>query len=354
AGVFDEDWTGVESVAPGERRRRPAPGLLRLTLPSQALEQPASLRWGSENDTLALHAECDSLALVRSAGGESTTLATHNLPARAGDLEIQALDDGAAVSCAIDGVQAFDGPVAVERSDAEGAALVELEAPVEARCLVVPRAVQPLRELAVEAPTVRPAGQVVAADDFAGTEGDINGRTTPLGALPWRRRWGRGVFERTGSGQLRVRASVAAPCPGRTIYALPWRHAGGVEASVVITPPGTARGQRERCRAGFAFLQDQRNMLLVNVWLDDRYNTTSISTFYRFAGFEDIFDAVWSCMGERRVVWGRPFELRVRFDEERFLACVDGEPILVRAVSDVQPWRRRLQVREVGLLANWE
>ena len=52
--------------------------------------------------------------------------------------------------------------------------------------------------------------------------------------------------------------------------------------------------------------------------------------------------------------WGRPYELRVAFDGLGFSASVDGETVLYRSLTDVCPRTRRLEIRRVGIVANWE
>jgi hypothetical protein len=41
-------------------------------------------------------------------------------------------------------------------------------------------------------------------------------------------------------------------------------------------------------------------------------------------------------------------------DGDRYLAFIDDEPVLYRAFRDVYPDASRLQIRKVGIVANWE
>jgi hypothetical protein len=52
--------------------------------------------------------------------------------------------------------------------------------------------------------------------------------------------------------------------------------------------------------------------------------------------------------------WGVPHDFRVVCDGRRFLAFIDREPILYRALSDVYPQWNDFQIRRVGIVANWE
>jgi hypothetical protein len=91
----------------------------------------------------------------------------------------------------------------------------------------------------------------------------------------------------------------------------------------------------------------------LNVWRTDYYGGSSISTFFKFADFEDIYDAIWTNVGNR-VYYGKPSRLRLCCDGEQYLVFVDDEPVLYRAFRDVYADVERLRIRKVGLLANWE
>jgi hypothetical protein len=164
---------------------------------------------------------------------------------------------------------------------------------------------------------------------------------------------GNGVIEVTGDGGARIRGSVEAPCPGRTAYCLDWAHPEFADLEVTITPPGTQRGQKEKSRAGFVLFQNRDNYFIVNVWLADGYQGASVSSFFKLGGFEDLYDAVWTNVGDR-IYWGKPFRLRLCCDGERYLVYVNKEPVLYRAFRDVYADVERLRIRKVGLIANWE
>jgi hypothetical protein len=44
----------------------------------------------------------------------------------------------------------------------------------------------------------------------------------------------------------------------------------------------------------------------------------------------------------------------VAFDGNHYLAQIDGESVLHRALTDVYPFATRLEIHRVGLVANWE
>ena len=86
--------------------------------------------------------------------------------------------------------------------------------------------------------------------------------------------------------------------------------------------------------------------------MNDAYGT-SISAFFQVDGFEELYDAVWTNVG-RRIRWGVPYDFRVAFDGSRFLAFVDGEPVLYRALSDIYPDWAGMEIHRVGMVVNWE
>jgi hypothetical protein len=103
------------------------------------------------------------------------------------------------------------------------------------------------------------------------------------------------------------------------------------------------------------FWQDADNYLLTNIWLDDspHHDGSAISLFLRSRGEERPEDALWVNVG-RDVSWGRLCRLRVSFDGRQLLARLDDEPVLYRAVTDIDPTAKPLDVRRVGLAVNRE
>lgn len=199
------------------------------------------------------------------------------------------------------------------------------------------------------------SGPEVIADDFAGPAGDLRGSPTSAGGHRWERLLGEGVMERTGSGGARVRATVADPNPGRTVYGVPWDDPAGIEVATVVTPPGTGRGERHQGRSGLVVWQDPDNHLVINHFIDDGSVGVSISAFLRTRGEETMceWDAVWTNVGSR-VRWGEAFRLSVACDGRQFLCRVDGEPVLYRALTDYRSDAAPLDIRGAGLVANWE
>ena len=194
--------------------------------------------------------------------------------------------------------------------------------------------------------------QVVVQDSFDGSPGDLAGRVAGRSNEPWQRTLGQGKFELIGNGAVKVLGSVTKPCPGRTAYTLDWQNPSFAEVEVTITPPGTQRGMKEKGRGGLIFWQDEANYITLTVFVDDWYGT-SIAAFFHVDGFEELYDAVWTNVG-KRIHWGVPYDFRVVFDSTRFLAFVNGEPVLYRALTDVYPDWDKLLIRKVGIVANWE
>lgn len=196
-------------------------------------------------------------------------------------------------------------------------------------------------------------GPPVFDEKFDAVGADLHDVTTPSGARPWRRIEGAGRLVLEGRAGARVDADPSRPNPGRTIYGVDWECPEGVDVSVTATPPGSRRGERHNGRSGLVLWQDEQNYLVVNVWLDDWLVGTSVSTFYRIRGHEDMYDAVWTLTGEK-VTWGVSHTLRVAFDGERFVAYLDDRPMLYRAIRDVYPDAPRLSVNRIAVIANEE
>lgn len=199
-----------------------------------------------------------------------------------------------------------------------------------------------------------PAGRRPVLDRFDGGPGPLEGSAAERGGR-WTRVLGEGTIERTGQGTARVRADLAHPNPGRTVYCLPWSDPTGVVVSAVVVPPGRGRGEGHRGRSGVVLWQDEDNHLVLNHFIDDGSVGVSISAFLRTGGHEEMYDwdATWSNVGPR-VAHGCPFRLTVACDGRRFLCWVDDEPVLYRALTDYRASATDLEIRGVGLVANWE
>lgn len=195
--------------------------------------------------------------------------------------------------------------------------------------------------------------QEVVTENFEGPARDLDGKSTTTGARTWRRTIGSGHIDITGEGSAKFRASVRQPDLGRLAYTVDWSYLEFADLEVEITPPGTGPGQGERGLCGFILWQDPQNYVMLNIWLHEAYGGASISTFFLLDGFEDLYDAIWSNVGNR-IFWGRTHRLRITFDGMRYMAFVDDEPVLYRALADVYPDAKSLQIRRVGLLGNWE
>jgi len=196
--------------------------------------------------------------------------------------------------------------------------------------------------------------RILVRDCFAGAQGELAGRVTTAGNKTWRHDLGEGRFEVTGDGAARVHASIGVPSPGRTIYTIDWDDPELADIDVEMTPPGTRRGENHRGRGGMVFWQDRLNYFMINLWLHDNLDTASISTFFCINGFDDLYDAIWTCTGPNRTKWGVPFRFRSVFDGDHFLVRIDGEPVLQRRLTDVYPRQRPMKITRIGLFTNWE
>lgn len=332
-------------------------GLVRLVLDSQAGAAAATVfAWRAQGAgdcwQLAWDGEGVSLALVTAGvGREQAAEKWGSLPD-----ELQILDDGREIAVLARDRLLFGrrfagaelaGQTALGFVAADGRFPAGLAA-VEA----FPRALPIPAELLAGAPWRPAPGAASVSDPLRGEPGDLHGRVTPVGGRTWRRLLGDGCLAVDATGAA-WQASVVEPLPGRTVYALDWDDPGFAELEVTLTPPGSARGQREHGTAGFCLWQDADNHLLINTWLDDCYAGASLSSFFTIDGFEDLYDAIWTNVGER-VAWGRPLRLKLVSDGLRYTVSIDGEPVLHRSLADVYPGCPPLRITKVGLLGNWE
>lgn len=206
-------------------------------------------------------------------------------------------------------------------------------------------------------------GVTVLGDDFDDRDDHappgLHGRR--IGGCTWRKVFGeRSIVVSGGTARVEaprpvrrdVRSRLLRPSGQRTTYVVEWDGSPGVVETEIV-PPGTGRGQGERGRAGLVLWQDPDNFLIVNDWLDDAYPGASVSAFRRLDGFEEVYDAVWVNVGDG-IRWGRPHILAVGFDRLGFTAYLDGTPVLHRRFADVYPRCPTLDVRAVGICANWE
>lgn len=292
-------------------------------------------------------------------GGKRETLASREYPpSSVSSRRLQILDDGDHLMAYVDGEPLSDKWIMDTRLHTASKVGICLNTQKQSQAALHsfeahPRQLRLPNILDMGAPWLRKGTQVVIADDFAGEAGDLEGRTTPIGGGRWRRIIGKGIIETTGSGVAHVRASVHEPCPGRTVYCVDWPHPDFVDMEVTITPPGSRQGEQQRTTAGFILYQDPRNYVTLNAYRSDYYPAGSVSTFFKFGGFEDVYDAVWSNVADR-INYGRPLRLKLCCDGERYLVFINDETVLFRAFRDVYPEADRLLIRKVGIIANWE
>ncbi len=271
---------------------------------------------------------------------------------RPGPHTLQVLDDGRTVTVHVDGVLLGEAWVSVTGvADAGGIATIA-EGDVVLRDVEAhPREVELPDELDCGRPWTPPPSVDVIDERFDAVSGDLDGAATPSGRVQWRRVEGTGRIELAGD-HARVVADRETPNPGRTIFTIPWTSPDHADLTLEMTIPGTTRGEGHNGRCGLVFWQDPDNYLVVNFFVDDVFDGASISTFYHLDGHENMYDAVWTLV--RAVEWGRRCTLRCTFDGARFLAYSNGEPSLVRALTDVYPDAAPLRIEEVGIIVNRE
>jgi len=358
-GGFDRTAQGVQPLAADNLAvlTGEVPAGLVHGLVAAEKETAVSLIWRfqDEDNFWSLVVNGQSCRLQRQLDGRVQEIARDEAGLAAGQVHaLQILDDGRQIGAFVNGRLLFGRQIADESLQhaagvglrMEGGAAVRLHH-LEAH----PRAVPMPSEFQFQSSWEPEATAVAVTDDFHGPDGELHGRVLANGRV-WEKTFGAGQIH-LQDNVARVMASATSPNPGRTFYTIPWNNAAFAELEVAITPPGTARGQWESGRAGLVFWQDADNYLIVSTWLDDLYDGTSMSSFFHLQGFEEIYDAVWTNVG-RRITWGVPYRLRVACDGVHYLAYVNDEPVLLRALTDVYPKFNRLIINRVGIVANWE
>lgn len=306
-------------------------------------------------------------------------------PSRPGSARsLQVLDDGARLCVVVDGVVTgqvaladavpttsgrrapLDGPDHVGLAGSPSCPLRGLrDLEVHPRRMPVPLGLRP-RPIPVARATA-----LVVADAFDTDPGPLHGRAASDGSH-WARTVGTVPFvvaASAGSDGRRAGARVPAPpdeprrwrrarafvgtTGRRTAYTVPWSEPRGAAIEAGILPPGDGPGEGERCRAGLVLWQDPANWIIAATWLDDAYPGTSVSTFYRLDDREELYEAVWTNVG-RRITWGRPYRLGVRYAAGTLEVDLDGEAVLRRSVNDVCDRFTDLAVTRVGIATNWE
>lgn len=270
------------------------------------------------------------------------------------ECRIQVLDDGCSLMAYLDGRPLSENWITDDsHNEATRTGIIYSASRPGRRAIQAfeahPRLFRIPAELDMGAPWIRKGVRTVAADDFSGEPMDLNGRLTTSGGMRWKRLMGTGAIETTGSSKARIKT----PCPDRTAYCVDWPDPQFVDIEVTITPPGTGAGQKQRTTAGFILYQDARNYVTLNAYRSDYYPAGSVSTFFKFDGFEDTYDAIWSNVADR-IDHGKPLRLRLCCDGEQYIVFINDEAVLYRAFRDVYPNVRRLAIRKAGILANWE
>ncbi len=288
-------------------------------------------------------------------GANRDQVATCAAPHGRTPLDVQITDNGRLIGVYVDSQLVFKTWVIDDRNARGDGVHIRLRGggpntvAVYPRTLTLPASIRPEPLPMTKA---RP-GDVVVDDAFLGPSGNLHGRRVPGFGVVWAHTSGSGRIEIGERSGARIDATRNRPLVGRVAYTVPHPTGDPVEIEVDVLPPGSDRNQGERGRAGVIFWDDDDNSLVVATWLDDHYQGASISSFFRLGGFEDLYDAVWTNVGDR-IVWGTPYRLNVVFDGDMFTASVNGELVLYRRLTDVHPDQVPLRIHRIGIVGNWE
>ena len=345
AAAFAARWSPADEV-----------GLVRLTAAGTPTGR-LSFDDGAVAWTVSLEPDVVGFRVERADGAGGAWSAT--IRRGSAGLDVQVGDDGRRVGCHV-GSELVGGDwwgrvSGDARPSPTGAPTLRFDGhggPVRA---VIRRRHVALRPELVPSPIGAPeaVGDVLIDERFEpggdSSERELSGAGT---GTPWRRAGGEGRIV-VGRAGARVDATAERPLPGRLLYTVANPASGPVELEIEVVPPGSGRDQGERGRAGVAFVDRHGDALLVSTWLDDHYAGASLSSFVRLGGYEDLYDAIWTNVGER-ITWRRPYRLRVAFDGMTWVVRLDDEPVLQRTLRDVHPDQRPLEIERVGIVANWE
>jgi hypothetical protein len=340
---------------------KPATGLVHAVFEPSREGGSAGLVWRAQDEAnywaFVLSADGCRLICVIDGNEEVVALSDAARMLTGEQHALQVIDDGCLITAAVDGAAVFERAIEDGRlGDAPAFGLIasgSADAGYFSRFEAHPRMI-PLPSALDLGPSWQAAGtRLRAADSFSGPVADLEGKPTAVGGKTWGRVFGPGVFVLTGCGGVRVDADAGRPNPGRTAYAIDWDDPDLADVEVEMIPPGTGPGQREMPRGGLVFWQDPDNYLLVSDYIEDSHVGKSVSSFFRRDGKEDLYEAVWSCVGNR-IHWGVPHRFRIVFDGNRYAVHLNDELVLYRALTDVNSTAVPLKIRKIGLLANWE
>lgn len=240
---------------------------------------------------------------------------------------VHVLDDGETIAILVDGKTLFE-PIRESRlTEATGIALRGQIGDFEAH----PRCVDLPNELDLGYPWEKRGEQVVFLQDFT--------RWYELPS-PWERNLGKVLLHPVKEG-LRV----SKPQKERAILTIPWLEPTLADLEIEILPPGKP-GQDQQSQAGLCFWQDDRHYLLINLDLDD--SQSSVAAHLRFAGFESVYDHIWTKV-PHLLKHGSIAPLRVVCDGLHFQVYLGNEAILYRALNDIYPGAEQLEIKRVGL-----
>lgn len=332
-------------------------GLLEVT--AQAGSGRAGLVWRYEDHEnhwqLVLTRVGVELAVV--VRGERRVLATRELDsASSTPCRLSVLDDGKLLMAFVDGEPIREGWIDDDTLSPFGPVGIVFDTSTSTGRLrkfeAHPRTVQLPLVFQMGSLEVRKGKEIVVADDFLEPTRDLDGCETGAGGTTWQRIIGTGTFSIRERGRLAVEATADRPIPGRTAYCIDWLDPEFADLEVTITPPA-ADDPRHIATPGFILYQDPDNYVTLNAYRSGFYPAGSVSTFFKFDGFEDVYDAIWSNVGDR-VSFGVPVRLRLCCDGLQYLVYLNDEAVLYRAFTDVHAHAKRLRINKVGLIANWE
>ncbi|WP_413160609.1 nucleotide-binding protein [Capilliphycus salinus ALCB114379] len=340
---------------------RQTSGLIHALIETSNIITPVALLWrvqDDENFWCLWLSETQCQLQIKQQGKGNSIAVSNALSLRPNTVNsVQILDDGNSFNLYLNGKLLFDtsfGDLRFKEANGVGFAAEKSNERLYFRDFEVhPRSVDMPNEIDLTSPWGETGKRVIVAEDFAGKSQDLTGKPTTQGDKVWQKELGKGRIKITGKGRAKVQASWENPNPGRTAYTLDWDDALFADVEVDLTPPKLYKNHQTEGRGGLMFWQDKSNYMIVANCLSAKAGA-SISSFFCIDGFEDVYDAVWTPVGDR-IRWGVTHNLRVIFDGMNYRAFIDDEPVLYRALTDIYPnLKQPLLIRRIGLVVNSE
>ncbi len=327
-------------------------GLTKITITTGASPGYAGLlfRWQDIDNNWMLYGNASLIGLRKRISGVDSTISTTGAYKFSPNSThtLQVIDDGLTLHCYLDdqevpGVGGFADSalasatgVGIYAANVSTSRIYDIES--HARAITIPDVAL------LGAPWERQGSTSVATEDFTGSAGDLDAKTTATGGLTWRKDLA-GVIALTGSGT----ALYTVASNATAYYTLPWANPTFADLQVGMTPPGAGYGNGDDGLAGVLFWQDANNWIIGRVYLSDaQVGNSEYEVVYCLAGTGSIIRRAAMATS---IAHGVAMTIRMSFDGNRFVVWHGGtEPVI--AWSVVNEAGSPLTINRVGIYAD--